>query len=145
MSLKVVKFKAEHWDQLTEQESMAYLSQFITEESKKAMESQEFSYTAFAGERPICCAGVVELYKGRGEAWIIIDKTCRKEFLSLHNEVKKFFETCSMRRVEATVDVDFPQGHRWMRALGFELETPIMKSYRPNGKDASMYVKVRAQ
>lgn len=85
----------------------------------------------------------MKYWEGRGEAWAIIDDDCKKEFLTIHNFAKRFFEICPLKRIEATVDAGFSPGHRWVKMLGFKLEAPLLKSYLPNGGDSSLYAKVR--
>jgi hypothetical protein len=45
------------------------------------------------------------------------------------------------RRIEATVDVGFTEGERWMTLLGFEYEG-LMRAYRPDGQDMLMFARV---
>jgi hypothetical protein len=40
-----------------------------------------------------------------------------------------------------TVRKDFVQGHRWAQMLGFEMETPEMKAYDPQGATHVGYVR----
>jgi hypothetical protein len=81
-------------------------------------------------------------WEGRAVAWALISKHIGKHFAFVHKYVDNFITCSGFRRVEATVDVGFEQGHRWMRMLGFELEG-YMRAYRPDGKDMILYSKVR--
>lgn len=140
--IEVVKFTPEHLDRLDEQEATAYLRPYLRPEHVQALAAGQ-SYTALAGERVVACAGVVEHWPGRGEAWAYLDRDCRRHFLAITNAVRRFLDVCPLRRVEAVVDVEFPAGHRWVRALGFALEAPRMAAYRPDGGDCALYARVR--
>lgn len=143
MEKDVVRFKAEHYFQLNEQEATSYVNGFMTEKSIKALEGNEHSYSIFIGGRLIACAGLIQFWNGRAEAWAMIDKDCRKEFMTLHNVVKRFLEVCPVKRVEAVVDHGFEAGHKWVSLLGFKLEAPYMKAYGLKGGDCSLYARVR--
>jgi RimJ/RimL family protein N-acetyltransferase len=56
--------------------------------------------------------------------------------------VVEFLDNAPYRRIEATVDVGFKQGHRWIKMLGFELEG-YMRAYRPDGADMLLYARVK--
>lgn len=140
--MEIVRFKAEHMKEIVEQESQRYLQKYITEEHALLMEKQKYSYTAIIDNRIVACAGVVEYWKDRGEMWIILDQNCKKEFLKIHNAVKRFLHICPIKRIEAVVDYSFDAAHRWMDLLGFRLEAEKLESYRPDGGDCSLYVRV---
>jgi hypothetical protein len=142
--IEVLKFKAEHMAYMKEQQATAYLKTYTTPEQDKLLENT-LAHTIVSREtkRVLMCAGVVEYWPGRGEAWAIFDEKCKSEFIYIHGAVKKFLEICPVKRIEAAVDIGFEAGHRWVKALGFELEAPLLKSYRPvNGGDVSLYARV---
>ena len=47
------------------------------------------------------------------------------------------------QRIEASVDVDFTAGHRWLRSLGFKCEAAMMQAFDPMGRTHSLYALVR--
>lgn len=143
MSFDLKKFRARDLQQMTEQESMSYLTKFITPEHMAELEMSDWSYTGRVNGRVVVCTGVAEYAPHRGEGWAILDRDCKKEFLTIHRVVRRFLMACPLKRIEATIDLDFPQGHRWVRMLGFKLEAERMKGYRPNGDDAALYALVR--
>jgi hypothetical protein len=141
--IEIVKFKAEHWDLINGQDMTVSLSRMVPKEHAVALEGCPHSYTVFARGRIVAVAGVVENSPGRGEAWAELAQVCRKDFLAIHNAVKRFLDICPFVRVEATVDVDFVAAHRWVKLLGFELEAPRMRKYSLDGQDYSLYARVR--
>jgi hypothetical protein len=141
--IEIVKFKAEHWDQMEGQETTAHLTPLIPREQMSALTGSPYSYTLFSGDRIVAVAGVLEYWPGRGEAWAELAQVCRKDFLAIHNAAKRFLDVCPFVRVEATVDVDFVAAHRWAKLLGFEMEAPVMKKYGVDGHNYSLYARTR--
>jgi len=144
--IEVLKFEVEHLKDLNEQHATARHRIYVRPEQLQfvAMNSR-FAYTVKVNSRTVLCAGVLEYWPGRGEAWALFDESCRHEFISVHNVVKRFLKMCPVRRIEAMVDLDFPQGHKWISALGFQLEAPRMKAYRQDGGDVALYALVREE
>lgn len=87
-------------------------------------------------------AGIIPQWEGRATAWAMISQKAGAHFMHIHREVKKHVDNCPFRRLEATVDAGFEQGHRWMGMLGFEVEG-YLRAYRPDGGDQLMYARVR--
>jgi hypothetical protein len=145
MVIELVKLKAEHLEQLVSQEYMTPMRPFITPDLIKSMEASDNSYTVItATGRIAACGGIRKYWEGRGEAWAIFDmgNSCKREFLAIHNAVKKVLSECGFKRIECTVELPFKAGHRWARLLGFNLEASVMGAYLPGGKDASLYARV---
>ena len=90
----------------------------------------------------ICVCGLAPQWTNRAVAWAVLSETAGKYFIKLHRIIKKLFNQVDYRRIEATVDINFKQGHRWMRMLGFEPEG-YMKAYTPLGDDQILYARVR--
>jgi len=143
MTIEIVKFIPQHWHDIDEQEATAYLNSYLTDAHVERAADSPYAWTAFSGDHIVGCAGVVEYWSGRGEAWALLAKDCRKEFVHIHRAVKRFFDICPITRIEAIVDLSFPQASRWAEMLGFELEAPVMRKYSPDGKDYALYARVK--
>ena len=140
--IEVVKFQAEHYAQIHEQSGTVHLRPNITEAHLGALAALPHSYTVLAASRPIACGGVIEMWPGRAEAWAVLDATCRRDFMAVHNAARRFLDLLNIRRVEAVVEVGFAAGHRWLRALGFHMEAPRMLRYGWDGRDYSLYARI---
>lgn len=141
--MNVIPFRAEHLDLLDLQEGQKYLREFLPLALRKALEG-EHSYTAFANGQVVACAGLAPQWENRAIAWAYLaDGLGAPLMLQLHRAVQRFLEVAPFDRIEATADVEFEQGHRWLRMLGFKLEAPCMPKYRPDGGDSSLYARVR--
>jgi hypothetical protein len=141
--IEIVKFKAEHLEKMTEQKAMSYLREHLTTEHFQAAEQSPWAYSIIKDGVTLLCAGVVSHWDGRGEAWAFLNQSCKFDFLAIHRAVSRFLDVCPLNRIDATVDATFDEGHRWVKMLGFDCEAPLMKSYLPGGRDASLYARVR--
>lgn len=141
---RVEPFAPEHLARIALQPHQQPMRAFIQTPGYGEMLAQTDAFSAFIGERVIGCAGVMTLWEGRGTAWALLAGDLGAENMRrVHYAAKRYFEACTLRRIEATCDVNFREGHRWLTLLGFTLETPVMRGYRPDGGDESMYVRIR--
>lgn len=100
------------------------------------------SYTAEDMRGVLSVGSLFTIWPGRVELCALLSELVGpSELLSLHRAVRRFLSG-SHGRIEATVDGAFEDGHRWMRLLGFTLETPDgMKGYLPNGGTSYLYAR----
>lgn len=141
--IKLVPFKKEHYLRIIENSDQKHLTKYVTESDLESVEDSELSVSCFLGEELLGVGGIVLSHQERGEAWGIVAPDVKKHFYSLHSAVKQFLGRAKLRRIEAVVHNDYPAGHRWVRSLGFKLESTCMKSYSLDGKDASLYAMVK--
>lgn len=141
--IDIVDYKAEHMLALQHTTGHSFIGTTMTAEEAVALEKARHSYTGLLDGKPVFCAGVSEYWPGRGEAWAYMPAHTGKVMLQITRIVKRFFEVCDVQRLEAPVYLDFEAGIRWVKMLGFELETPLMRKYAPGGHDCAMYVKVK--
>lgn len=115
----------------------------LTEKQMHHLISLPHSYSIFVDGKLVAVAGIAEYWKGRGEVWAMVDRSSKKHFFILHNVVKRFLELCPIRRIEAAIETDFEEGHRWVKALGFRLDAVNLEAFFPNGTNASLYSMVK--
>ena len=141
--MEIVPFKAEHLVGMRLQSGQAWAQLQIEEAGIRTLEGPN-AFTAMDGGYPIACAGVAEVEKGRWLAWSYLsDRVNARNFLKVHNEVRRFLHAFSARRIEMVVDFEFAQGHQWAEMLGFHCEAALMRKYNANGSDASLYALVK--
>lgn len=141
---RLERLKAKDLQTLIVRGARSFVGSNITEEQIKAIEGAPYSYSIFVDDKICVCGGAVEYWQGRGESWAVIDPEVRHDFVKLHTLTKKFLNECPIRRIEAAVEVDFPAGHRWVKALGFKKEAERLEAFLPNGNAASLYSRVRS-
>jgi hypothetical protein len=104
---------------------------------------ERWAKTLLADGFPVACAGVMEIWPGRGHAWALLDVQAAKYLRQITRAIRDEFIGLPFRRIEMTVQEGFDQGMRWARLLGFEQETPEpMKLYFPDGQSAYLFSKV---
>lgn len=138
-----VPLKIEHVIQLKEIGALTYLTNHVDTEKLKVLVNQPHSFAAVDGEEVLACLGVIEYWKGRGEAWAFFRQNIGARFVSIHRQVVSFLDSVDVRRIEACVEVDFERGHRWIKQLGFVMECPLMPFYQINGQSSSRYVRIK--
>lgn len=136
---KLVPFKKEHYREVVGNSDQAYLNYYVTEEDLLALEESPYSRSCFHKDKLLGIGGIILSHHGRGETWGIVAKGNRENFIHLHRAVKKYLQSAEVKRIEAVVHLDYEPGHRWVKALGFELEAPRMKAHSLDGKDAALY------
>lgn len=99
---------------------------------------------ALVNEKGIACAvgGISKIWEKRFIAWMLFATEKPAHFLMVHKAVARFLDSQTDGRIEALVDADFPQGHRWIKMLGFKKESERMRKFYPDGTDAYLYAKV---
>lgn len=100
------------------------------------------AWTAECDGEVIAFAGIEPQWQNRATSFALLSEAAGAHFPAIHKAVLRFLESVPYRRIEATVDVGFSAGHRWIRMLGFEVEG-YMRAYRPDGADMLLYARVR--
>jgi len=102
-------------------------------------------YPAFAGisnDKVVGAAGMYDLGSGRWGLWALFGSDAGEHMLAVHRAARRFLDIQDHRRIEATVECDFKNGHRWIRMLGFTCEAKRMKNYDPDGRDHALYARI---
>lgn len=96
-----------------------------------------------SNSRPVACYGIRPIWDGRGEAWALFDRyLARDHMLTIVRDMRFMLHSAKeFRRIEATVEADYEEGHRLMRAVGFEIENEpgLLRNYGVNGEDHVLY------
>jgi hypothetical protein len=141
MSYKRVPFRRWHLAWLEERGDAAEATDYkMSPEAIRELEKSPAWTGIYEGE-PIACGGVLELWPGRFQAWAFLNKGSARHMGWITRQAHQVLAEAK-GRIELSVRCDFAAGHRWARLLGFEVETPVMKAYGPDGADHTGYVKV---
>lgn len=143
--MRVEAYRPEHLHALELQQAQAHFRGDVDSEAyARALAIPRHSFTALDGDRVIACAGCVEIWDNRAMAWALVSKDAGQHLLGVHRAVHGFLMAAKWRRVEAYVDVGFEPGMRWMRLLGFELDTPVpVRAFRPDGGDCFLFSRIK--
>lgn len=141
--MHIVPFQPMHLRALVLQEAQAWMGPMLKDDYGKTLMKAGPAFTlAEADGSVIVCSGLVHMWENRAQAWALISADAGRYFVRIFRAMSSFLEIQDTRRIEATVDANFLQGHRLMRLLGFELEG-MMRAYLPDGRDCSLYGRVR--
>lgn len=98
----------------------------------------------FYGDEFLGCAGVKQFWKGVGEAWFFMTPESSRHGRMIARLIKKRLESMQeYHRIQATVEIDFKEGIRFMGFLGFHREG-ILKKYTADAKDSLMFAIIRS-
>lgn len=90
----------------------------------------------------IGAGGAIEIWQGRAEVWLLLDKSSGSVMNGVHRVTTRFLNALPHRRVETGCEIGWPEAHRWLKMLGFEHEHTARK-YMPSGRDIDIYVRIR--
>lgn len=144
--IKVIPFEPEHIygiDPLISDGELKELCQNI--EYLKGLQKLGPCYTGYTKEgKVVGAAGVRQLNAKTYEGWAILAKDSKPYAKSIIRAVdlfiKNMFEFDAADRFQATVRMDFAEGHRFAKILGFTPEG-ILKNFE-FGKDFMMYSRI---
>ena len=106
------------------------------------LSEQGLAFTMEHSGAVVAIGGLCPQWTGRAILWGLLSKHSGAHFPAIHREVHRKLIRCKITRIEATCDVGFKQGHRWLKMLGFNVEGH-MAAYRPDGGDQILYSRVR--
>lgn len=138
----VIPFKKEHLKTINVQDAQKGLEHIEDDAALTAVE-REFSFTVIDGDKVVACGGVACVARGRGVAWSYLSNNLKKEMVFITRTVKEYMRRVPFHRIEAHVDCNYEQAHRWARLLGFKLECERMEAFTPDKRDCALYAIVR--
>ena len=96
------------------------------------------AFTMFMDDKPVFAIGVVVLWKGVAEGWVIASQNIfEMKFLAAKSMKIITEELCKknkIKRLQTSVKSEFKQGVRFATWLGMEVEG-LKKQYGPDGSD----------
>lgn len=136
------KFYPEHLRYIAgssvQHEDAAFL---MTPEAAAAVQ-KALGFTAWRGGDVLGAGGIVDHWRGRAEAWVLLTRAARPFIRPLVRRMLVELDKYPARRVEMTVRIGNDAGHRLARLLGFADEARL-EAYTPEGQDVVLYKRVR--
>lgn len=133
MEIKIISYKPEHF--LTLRNTCDYFQQlhslysFGSPADVARIYMRGPAYTLLKDDVIIGCAGVMKLWKGVGDAWMLATPLVQTHPKLVSKTVKKklneIIQDMRFERVQGIVRKDFEAGHRWIKWLGFHEEGPL--------------------
>lgn len=100
------------------------------------------AFTVMDGDEVLMCAGVLQVWPGRAVCWSMLAEGIGHRMVACVRHALRFLAEQPAGRYEMDVEFGHAEGERMARALGFELETPRLRAFYPNGGDGTMFVRV---
>lgn len=104
---------------------------------------ESLAYAAYVGNVCIAAAGVTPRWNGVAVAWAVLSVEAGPFLPSITKRCRAMLDAAPFRRIEATAACNFPEAERWLRMLGFELETPWAEGYTPDGQDVAIFKRMK--
>lgn len=136
----VVPFKAQHFQSIELQDAQLRLRGAFSDEVLCAAEMLP-SNTVLINDTVIAIFGVWEKAVDVAIIWVILSKYAGKHMVALTKGARKFLAQLPYKRIEADVDCEFMQGHRWAKMTGFALETERVRAGRLDGGYSAIYAR----
>ena len=103
------------------------------------------AYTMFVNGIPVFAIGIVILWDGVAEGWVIATNEMWKHPLGVAKAIKKDFARVAkennITRVQSAIRKDFSEGQRFAEWLGLEKEG-LMRKWGFDGSDQYMYARL---
>lgn len=110
--------------------------------------TSEFAWTVFDPEPPVVilfCAGLIKLWPGTGELWLICDVQVKNYVQEMYGYCKHLLEHTMdlmyLVRAQTKVQADWQTAIKFAERMGFEREG-LLKKFK-DGADYFMYARVR--
>lgn len=134
-----------HFEGFVAQKEQMVTNKYIQDPSYVPMLCEAgLSWSGIVDGKVIAMAGVYEVHKHIGMVWAILGEGSEKHMLAMTRAIKNWLDNWDCARLETAVRVDFYEGHRWAKMLGFENETPKgMKKFGTDGETCCLYARVK--
>ena len=109
------------------------------------LECENLSFTAIADNSFICSGGIVPMWHGVFEGWVIGSNKIWDHPIMAARTIRKgldqLYQDNNIVRLQTAVRADFPMGVKFAKWLGFKNEG-LMKKYDMEGKDFYRFARV---
>ena len=143
----IVPYRKEHGDQIIN-EGLNYELLKIDasyEELRIDHSRPGMSFTLLGDGTPIVCGGIIPLWNGVCEGWIIGGKRIFQTKIKAARLIKKRTDLLCLNnnvsRLQTAVKAGFKEGYRFAKFLGLQDEG-LMKKYGPDGSDYYRMAKI---
>jgi hypothetical protein len=147
MSLKIAPFEAWHLERLEARRFEAQELACLGDVKRRAVFYQQAgpAWTGLYDGEIMACCGVIILWAGVAEAWLVTTNLCEQHRLSFHRAIKqnlaRLIADMGLQRLQAAVHAEHVVSQKWVERLGFSHEG-LMAAYGPDGSDYVRYAKV---
>lgn len=144
--IKIELFDPKHMERIEKADVDSEILQFIGDITSRAKIYAESgpAITIFNHDRILALGGVLQFWKGVGEAWMMVSPEGRNKGMALFKIMDRFLNDCFenklFHRVQASIVINHPSAHKSIMRLGF-IPEGMMIGYGPNQEDYMRYVR----
>ena len=146
-NFKVVPYETQHGDEMIEfglNDKLMDIDAGFTE-NRIDFALAGLSFTLLHNNNPVCSGGIVPLWNGVAEGWVISSKRIYKERIRASRLIRKRTDLlCAANkiwRLQTAVKSNFKTGLRFAEFLGFKNEG-LMKAYGPDKTDYYLMARI---
>ena len=146
-SFEIVPYKTQHGDEMIEfglNDKLMDIDASFTE-NRIDFALVGLSFTLLHNNNPVCSGGIVPLWNGVAEGWVMASQTIYDVKFLACKEIKRRTDILckknNVKRLQTTVKYDFNTGIRFASWLGLKPEG-IMRKYGPDGSDYYRMAKI---
>lgn len=142
----VTPLAMEHLELLSQEMSNSHVKEWLSSGKAKAWVESPEVFSGLVNGKLMISGGLTKYWEGRAHIWTIFSEQAEHHFISVFRGMQRFLDTTPYRRIEMDVPLysKFTNiAHRRAILLGFTLECPSAKHYRPNGSDSALYAWTR--
>ena len=143
----VKTFKQEHADKIISYGMNSKLMELDAsyKDHRICLADKGNAYTLFIDNKPIVAGGIIVIWKGVAEGWVMANQNIYDVKLLACKEIKNrtdlLCEKNKIKRLQTSVKASFTTGVRFASWLGLKNEG-LMKNYGPDGSDYLRMAKI---
>lgn len=141
--IKVVPFEPEHMVNIDKSDVNSKVLEFLDDLDYRAecYAKAGPAITMLLGDTVLAIGGVLRLWPGVGEAWMMVAPEGRQRGVALYKTMKVFLDNCEgFHRIQTSVLYGHSVAHRCIMQLGF-IPEGMMVHYGPNKENYVRYVR----
>jgi hypothetical protein len=105
-----------------------------------------YAWCGVADGKPVCAFGVIPLWRGVGDVWMLTDAELPSYGRTFHRVAKGMFDIyideLNIIRLQCTVHAANFQAIKWIKAMYFKQEG-LLEKYGPDGCDFYMFARLK--
>lgn len=141
--IEIVPYLPSHAALIELQPAQRLAAGLVTPDYARRLADEGPAVTVMVDRQPHGCMGLAWQWPGRGIVWALLSAGLGPNGLTaLSLRAARWLDRHDWQRVEAYIDPDHTNGHRWARLFGFRHEGRLRR-YAPDGRDIDLYAIVR--
>ena len=140
---KVVPFHNSHLNVMDfRKQDLQIINGFINyNELTKNLNDNGLSFTGIANQKFVCCFGLVKIWEGNYEGWLLPSKDVGKNKFAFHRAALRFFtyaaDKLNIHRIQMIVLISNDIAYKWAQKCYFTQEG-LLREYGPDRSDYYM-------